>query len=113
MIDQKLKKLVVKEVLNLRKYATKKEIEKLDLNTLNPEKSNFCIYGQMTGSCFSERAYTLLNKCTEPYSTYLSIMDNKSTEKKFYDSSRDWSPLEFYIFQPGANIKLLIKLIKS
>lgn len=98
MIDQKLKKLVVKEALNLIKYATKQEIRNLNLKTLDVCDSYKCIYGQLTGDYFSDRSIFLRNKCVKKYIDVGCICD---------------TPIEFYLKQLGANIKLLIKLIKS
>lgn len=98
MIDQKLKELVVKEALNLRKYATKKEIRNLNLKTLNIRNSCKCIYGQLTGDYFSDRSKFLMNKSVKKYITVGCICD---------------TPIEFYLKQSGAKTELLIKLIKS
>lgn len=67
MITQKLKELVVDEALKLRKYATKEEKERLDFETMICTETG-CIYGQMTGNCYSERALLLKSKCAKPYS---------------------------------------------
>lgn len=50
------------EVESLKKFATPKEIERLDLSRFNPDNQEQCIYGQMTGSCESNRAKELMDK---------------------------------------------------
>lgn len=62
---EKLIELVIKEAINLRKYATEEELNKLDFVTLDGTHGSFCIYGQMTGSCSSERTSDLQRLCTE------------------------------------------------
>lgn len=60
--------LVIQEAKNLRKLATREEKDQLNLVTLNPRNEWKCIYGQMTGSCFSDRAEELIVKsCQRVY----------------------------------------------
>lgn len=63
--DQVLLNLVVEEAVNLKKYATKKELSKLDYTHLAGNHPDNCIYGQLTGSCNSARAYRLIRKCCD------------------------------------------------
>jgi hypothetical protein len=67
MITKLLKQLVVEEATKLKQYATDKELVKLEFSTLDPSFPNTCIYGQMTGNCFSERSKDLLLLCAKPY----------------------------------------------
>lgn len=115
MITKKLRKQVIKEALNLRKYATKEEISKLNINTLNTMESDLCIYGQMTGDCFSERAIELLNKCAKPISNMCGqYIEPFYKKRKFeYTSDRYFSAIELYINLKGAKKDDLINLIKS
>ncbi len=122
MITQELKKLVVDEALALRKYCTDEEKDRLDYEGIIPTKSSFCIYGQITGDCFSGRATELLNKCTKAYSGSIRQIKLLKKPEKFCSENRvcgistpnnRYSPIEFYIAQEGANIEDLVKLIKS
>lgn len=61
----KFPKLVIQEAKALKENATEKEIHNLDFETLDSENANRCIYGQMTGICFSQRATELIQKCAE------------------------------------------------
>ena len=113
MITNKLKELVKQEAENLKKYALKKELKRLDFSNLYPQSYRACIYGQMTGDCYSKRAAELLNKCAQPYSgkvqKYLS-----PENKKFKDGFiRNFSPIEFYIAQDGAESEALINFLKG
>jgi len=60
---EQLKEDVRKEAEALRIHATKEERERLKIEKLNPTHMDYCIYGQMTGNCFSERAAILIDMC--------------------------------------------------
>lgn len=51
------------EVVALRENATKEELSELSVGLLSSNDTRKCIYGQMTGDCYSERADALLDKC--------------------------------------------------
>lgn len=51
------------ELVNLRKHATKDEIDKLVRERFFPTNRRHCVYGQMTGDCFSTRAHELIRLC--------------------------------------------------
>lgn len=112
MSREELKRLVIEEATNLKEYATKKELERLDFNYLDPNTPHRCIYGQITGNCFNERAIELLNKCTNPYSRGL-FLPSKSTELDFDTISRDFSPIELYISLGLSNKRILIDFLKG
>ena len=117
MITQELKQLVVNEALALREHATKEEIGRLDFSKINPDHQELCIYGQMTGNCFSDRSTELLKNCAIPYSGNVYHFDKPAIPTKFnrklWKENFSYSSIEFYITQPGAKIEDLIKLIKS
>jgi hypothetical protein len=58
------------EIRLLRQNATPEELQKLDFEQLSPTHPKRCIYGQMTGSCYSERAAALLNICATPFTKH-------------------------------------------
>jgi len=60
---EQLKEDVRKEAEALRAHATKEEVEKLNLESFDPNLPSACIYGQMTGSCTTMRAHSLIAKC--------------------------------------------------
>ncbi|MEK6879624.1 MAG: hypothetical protein AABY22_08460 [Nanoarchaeota archaeon] len=123
----KLKELVIQEANNLKKYAAKIEIERLDFEILNPSSYSKCIYGQLTGDCFSQRAENLIKSCcTKIYknsytvgslSNLKEIHDDIETIKRdmFYNSH--WSPIEVFIYKPAnqknGNNEQLVKFIKG
>lgn len=60
-----LKDLVRGEAAKLREVITKKEAVNLDFNYLDGQSMNQCVYGQLTGYCFSARAQNLILKCCQ------------------------------------------------
>lgn len=58
-----LKEDVRKEAEALRLNATAIEIDRLNINLLVPTYYDQCIYGLMTGDCFSARASDLIFTC--------------------------------------------------
>lgn len=64
MIDrQQLIDLVKKEAQALIVHATKRERAVLSFERLDPLSENLCVYGQMTGDCFGDRANYLIDTC--------------------------------------------------
>jgi len=114
-----MKELVIEEANNLRNNATKEELSRLDFSNLNSQNSETCIYGQMTGYCFSKRANELIiNSCKRVYihddaDIYKSKLNGKPTK------NRDdyWSPIEVFIDQDinkkNGNNELLVKFLKG
>jgi len=100
--------LVVKEATKLKKEATKQELDNLcvDLNKLDPNHIEKCIYGQMCGDCFSERANQLIVQCAErvynvpEYVTNNPIANSVLNGKPKSVAQRHeyFSPIEVYIF---------------
>jgi hypothetical protein len=118
MIDENLKNLVRDEAAKLKEFATKKELERLDFGRLNPSSIRQCIYGQMAGDCFSQRAKLLLNNCTAPYSE--SNVDYEPVQAENFKRHRSasqrnvyYSPIEFYITQDDAKNANLIAYLKG
>jgi hypothetical protein len=114
----KLKKLVLQEIENLKIYATYEEIGKLDFETFNPVHTKNCIYGQMTGDCFSPRAVELLDLCATPFSHFTSTWD--STEATEFRENRNpnklgnvFSTLEYYIDNYSETNEQIIAYLKG
>ncbi len=113
MISKTLKQLVVDEALKLREYATREEKDKLNINSLLGNDKYKCIYGQMAGHCYSERAIELLCKCAKPFSSNIDYYSPPTGDAFSTSNFRPSSPIEVYINQPGAKLKDLVNLIKS
>jgi hypothetical protein len=60
---EEMKKLATEEAINLKQHATKLELESLCFEELDPMDETRCIYGQMTGDCYNERAVELIVNC--------------------------------------------------
>jgi predicted nucleic acid-binding Zn-ribbon protein len=108
------------EADNLRRHATTEELARLNFRVLRPKSKHLCIYGQMTGDCYSVRAAELLNLCSKPYSKAAhaiarSVADDYGRDRVADEigRNRDYSPIETYICEPNSNIKGLIEYLKS
>lgn len=109
MKSPELIELVRKEADALRAHATQEEKDKLNIRTLDPQNMHNCIYGQMTGSCYSRRAHTLLDVCAvkmitpKMYHLTKSYGICKIEDKDISDSlgtddrGRNYSPIETFI----------------
>ena len=112
MITDELKRLVKNEAELLKKYATDEELLRLNIDKLSPCNGFRCIYGQMTGDCYTRRATELLNLCTKPYSQEVGQYV-EAEDDLFGKHSRDFSPIELYISLDGARNKELISYLKD
>lgn len=123
-----LHKLVKAEAKKLKENAFKKELDNLDIDTLCPINELSCIYGQMTGTCTSERADKLMRlSCTRIYIPSSEGVkgtlngDIKDIKKKrchhIWDSYEYFSPVEIFIAktvnQNNGNNKALIAYLKG
>lgn len=123
MITTKLKELVRIEADNLRKHASADELSNLDFEHLNSNDVECCIYGQMTGMCFEERASELIALCAPMFVEWnfesdeeFSIFNNKMLRKTFKapdDDGRSLSPIEVYIGHKNAKSKNLIEYLRG
>lgn len=115
---QYMKKLATSEARKLKKFATKEEINRLNLKTLNPEYQFECIYGQMTGNCFCDRSHDLIRECaTKLYEIQKERMEtaviNGSPKKTNLQNRRAhyYSPIEALIFGMNGGRKAQKKII--
>lgn len=118
--------LVIAEATKLKKNATLYEIANLDFSNLRTASKYNCIYGQMTGNCFSERAVELIEaSCKRVFNINISERDKDKKMGKIYGKlngkpvTRDeyWSPIEIFIDmernQNNGNNKRLIDYLKG
>lgn len=123
-----LVELVKKEAENLRDRLKVKEKHKLNFEKLNPNYPSYCIYGQATGHCESERANFLIRNCCErvyEVTTNINRFENcklNGKPKKVPDDKRMdkyFSPIELYIYQNRRSVsrkkynKILIDYLKG
>jgi hypothetical protein len=130
---EQLKDDVRKEAEALRVHATKEELGRLDIETLDPEALRKCIYGCMTGHCHSDRAIDLIGKCACRYFkdahfadikdegfdriarkvNGTSVPDLYTNRKNEEQASVHYSAIEAYILLPEANNASLISYLRG
>ncbi len=136
MKKQEFLNAVEHEVRALKKYGTKEELGRMDIDTFNAGNAYSCIYGQMTGTCTSKRAKKLMDKSCiivfkdeEPFtlsgkafSRFKPYINGKNEGQGWNDSGSDTrdsrnynhsSALEGYILMKGAKVKMIIKFLRG
>ena len=120
MRDKLMKELVVEEATNLRKNAKQSELNKLNFDNLHSTDQQLCIYGQMTGTCFSDRTTELIQtSCKRVYKSGRGAIGNSKLNGNPTEENRDnyWSPIEVFIDknenQTNGNNELLVKFLKG
>lgn len=115
MIDnfQKLKEAAAIEAYNLRINALPEERERLSCVSLMSNLVKNCIYSQLTGDCFGERALQLLKTCAQPVSDWLTGYFEPTFGFAEYGKQRSVSAIELYIFHPEANNARLVAYLKE
>jgi hypothetical protein len=115
-----MRQLVIEEATNLKKHVSKEELNKLNFDRLNSERIDLCVYGQMTGNCFSERAtYLMKTCCKRVYHTDKGSVRECSVNGSPENINRSyfWSPIEVFIDQyrnqENGNNEQLIKFLKG
>lgn len=121
--EKQLQRLVRHEAKALRRNATTEEKERLDFDTLNPKKGDYCVYGQLCHNCFRPRAVELMRKCASRVYNYESFTNLENTGRvdeangpaENKDRDTFWSPIEVFIVQKNneKNNKKLIQYIKG
>ena len=121
MINAELNKLVIAEATNLKKYTTDRERDRLSFERLKTQDRTLCVYGQMTGGCYSDRAIALIEFSCERVFTvvekgiYLSGKLNGSPIDTY--RGHYWSPIEIFIDKKrnknNGNNERLIAFIKG
>lgn len=115
-----LRRNAVKELKNIKKHATGEELGRLltMLDKLNPLNGFLCIYGLLTGNCYSERTEELIILCSiKSYINNLktSILDVKPVFllKEDAISNRKFSCLEYFITKQEleTNQKFILKYL--
>ncbi len=128
--DKILEELVIEEAINLKKYAKKEELDKLDYDNLDGDCAYKCIYGQMTGDCESNRAYNLIKKCaikvynvtSDEDRIETSVLNGKPKNLKNYSDRLEHyiSPIERFLFfykssqeVKSTKIQKLVKFLRD
>lgn len=106
MTKQDLKRVIL-EAKKLRKFATAEERARLDVVLLYAASAHHCIYGQLTGYCYSDRAKEL--KIKSGYSSYWHFTP---IEKLLYESS-DAANAALVAYIKGESKKLTIEMLEQ
>lgn len=112
----KFPKLVIEEAKALRRHATKEEKELLQFCNLSPSNRMKCVYGLMTGECYSNRATELIEKCAKRVykaNHIPSCIERKDLNgsPKGEDRCGYWSPIEVFIAKNGDGSEMNRRLI--
>lgn len=129
---EQLKEDVRKEAEALRVHATIEERERLNFSELKPSYVDRCIYGQMTGYCYNDRAAVLIGKCTARFFEFDVIEDAERTgfagvaknangvsvpdfeqERTGVTAESHFSAIEAYILLPEARNANLIAFLRG
>lgn len=128
MTFQELKQLVVQEATVLKREASIKELMRLDFNSLDPQLTQSCIYGQMTGHCDSTRAQKLMQAALPspilgdlPGTNSVESLRGFSKGVKWnyrgklgaYFVPEEWSAIEVYITLAKAKPQVLIDFLQG
>lgn len=112
-MDKNYLNKVKKEIYNIKKYATEEELSRLNFDTLAPDYYENCIYGQMTGSCFSIRGTELVILCCRTTTSFKEISDTYVQNVKPRKTMLAHSYLEHYIYNYSSNNKHIIDFLRG
>jgi hypothetical protein len=108
---EELRKLVTAEATNLKEHATPDELNRLNINTFNPDSPINDIYGQLTGDTWGERAIELRSLSSKPYSD--DLLEYKNPKRDVYIRGGSESPISCYILCENAKNADLIRFLKG
>lgn len=113
-MELSLNELVLNEAQKLLLYAESEELMNLDADLLNYDDAHLCIYGLLTGSCWSGRAAHLLNLCAVPCTRDLMRIVPAIHAKFERGSDRHvFSAIEHYITLPSSNCDKLVGFLRG
>jgi hypothetical protein len=136
---EQLKEDVRKEAEALRIHATKEELSKLNMKNLAPRYYDQCVYGLISGDCFSVRASDLIFNCCPrffkandnhgrhlvsevPKGRFIEFVNgqkiadvNTADDLHFHraECGSHFSAIEAYILLPEANNANLIAFLRG
>lgn len=97
---------VSKEIEGIKKHTTKEQKNKLDFLNFHPDSQYRCIYGQMTGDCYSDEAIELIKKIKSP----CIYTFRRNSE---WGGDRRLTALESYIYLYPNDTEKIMKYIKG
>ncbi len=120
--EQRFAGLIAEELRNIKKYARNEEIDNIkEADTIYPNAATGCVYGIMTGSCWSHRAENLIRSCC-PFvvnnitDTFFEFTDDKLIPAPLHSTSARnyYSPVEILLFRGSeAEINNAICFLKG
>lgn len=116
MTRTELLQAVIEEAKLLKQHATETERAELNFDNLDPSRVDRCIYGQMAGHCFNDRATKLMRLCANTYFERITPITGEYKnipELNSRQTHRNFSPIEKYIAQPFAKNEVLINFLKG
>ena len=89
---------ILTEIRNCKKYFTDREKDNLDIHLFHPNDVDHCIYGMATGNCYTQRAASLIRKCSVGFGAD-AIYNEKFTNSISFprQNNRVHSKLEWFI----------------
>lgn len=112
MTREQLAAYAAKEIRALKMHATEDERAKLDFERLDTSSLYSCIYGQMTGDCYSSRALKLIKLCANQRHSFcrLNIDDIRESKPRVYANYTD---LEVFIKEFPEHNKEIIAYLRG
>lgn len=109
-----MKEQAYEEARLLAIHATKKEKKRLVAVTVIPSHYAKCIYGRMTGDCFSERAHELISECAKaPFYASIEYTTTRNMTNVLDSDLRYFTAIEVVIYRNPELIPELVKIIKA
>jgi len=96
------------EIKRIKRLATAEEIAKLDFSTFKHTNVMTCIYGQMTGHCYSDRARAIMPK------SFDEISAGTKYKEMTFKKGDDFTYMEKYLYicKPNTH-KHIIEFLKD
>lgn len=125
MTKQEFIRIVLHEINHLKRHITEEQKANLNENTFEHTCAINCIYGQLTGYCFSADANELFKKVFDEVKGYLfnnkDILDFEDLSFKPIKTSEDqnrvswgFTPLEVYLYIVDRDTHMkIIKFLKG
>lgn len=113
----RLKQQARQEIENIKEFATAEELKRLNFYTFRPRSGTKCIYAQMTGSCISDRAEYLIEKCAEGMAINsihdLEPLINTRKPRKCGFPNVGFTKLEWWIVNRPEKNEEILKFLKG
>lgn len=100
------------EIKRIKRLATSEEIDRLDFSKFSHTNVMTCIYGQMTGHCYSDRARAIMPKSFNEISP--GFDDATKYKELTFKKGDDFTYMEKYLYICSPNTrKHIIDFLKG